>query len=981
MSPAQRLLAPISFILAVICSSPVNGATLFDPALRFRTVTTEHFILYFHRGEDELAARLAVIAEDAWSRLQQPLGIPLQKRTHVVLVDQSELANGWAFPVPYNTVMVTTAWPPGSEFIGNTDDWLRLVFTHEFAHIIHLDRSGGWARFVRRIFGRTPLAFPNLYLPIWQIEGLATFEESQLAGEGRLHAGDFRAVELEAARARRLPSIDRVNGGLTSWPDGLAPYAYGAAFHAYLADRYGADTIRAVADRTARRVPFFIGGAYKGVYGRSLGSLWREYQVSVVASVEGTATRVEGTQLTRHGYSVIGPRFTKPTPSCPSCPAEIVYSVRTPHEFPALNAISVDGSNARQLATRYLGSTSGIGANVIVFDQQELRRNTGLYSDLFMLDRERGDVRRLTSTARLLDPDLSPDESSIVCVREGLGRRELVIVRLKADATSDVVGSGVSVVSGFSRTVTDVTTLISEADTQFNAPRWAPDGRRIAVERHVLGRDPEIVVVDAVTGAVRGVAAMPATRFVTPTWRPDGLAIVAAAAPENGTFDLYEFDVPESAADGTSRRLTHTTGGATWPDVSPDGSTLAFVGYTLNGFELFTLPYPTAGTAPGEPVVSGFSRTEVGGENVVSGFSRTDAGPPKGGPHIESYSYNPLPTLKPTSWLPVIEATDDEVRLGVATGGRDVLGYHAFAAAATWAVAGSSPASASPDWEAAYVYDRWQPTLFASASREAFGLDELESGMLWPVRRVRVSNHVLISAWRAIDDNVLLADGSALKRTAARFGWATLSAREFGFSISRERGVVASATAELIREALGASGNSTTLTADFRSYIPAGPPHHVLALRAAGGVSNGDLAVRRVFSLGGAAPNLGLLDFGSAAFSLLRGFEQDTAFGTRIAVLNADYRWPIARPERGVGTLPVFLHTIHAAVFGDAGHAWEGRLRTGDLKMSTGAELSADLVLAYSLRIAFSVGAAWTRDNALDVNNAPAFYVRVERAF
>ena len=34
----------------------------------------------------------------------------------------------------------------------------------------------------------------SLYLPTWQIEGLATYEESVITGEGRLHAGDFRAI-------------------------------------------------------------------------------------------------------------------------------------------------------------------------------------------------------------------------------------------------------------------------------------------------------------------------------------------------------------------------------------------------------------------------------------------------------------------------------------------------------------------------------------------------------------------------------------------------------------------------------------------------------------------------------------------------------------------------------------------------------------------------------------------------------------------
>jgi hypothetical protein len=90
------------------------------------------------------------------------------------------------------------------------DDWLRLVFTHEFTHIVHLDRSMGWARLIRGTFGRTSVAFPNLFLPTWQIEGLATYEESVINGGGRLHAGDFSAIAGEAGRSHRLESLDRV---------------------------------------------------------------------------------------------------------------------------------------------------------------------------------------------------------------------------------------------------------------------------------------------------------------------------------------------------------------------------------------------------------------------------------------------------------------------------------------------------------------------------------------------------------------------------------------------------------------------------------------------------------------------------------------------------------------------------------------------------------------------------------------------------
>jgi hypothetical protein len=689
MSRAPVLLRLISSLLVVLWTVPLDGAARYDPALRFRTLTTEHFVVYFHQGEERLAARLAAIAEETWTNLRPSLGLSVQKRTHVVLVDQSELANGSAFPLPYNTIVVTAASPAGSEFIGHTDDWLRLVFTHEFAHILHLDRSEGWARFVRRMFGRVPLAFPNLFLPIWQIEGLATFEEGVLTGAGRVHAGDFRAIEREAARAGAMEPLDRVNGGLTSWPDGVAPYAYGLGFHAYLAQTYGENTFAALADKTARRVPFLISGAFEQVYGRPLRSLWRDYQNSVTASVAATAVPGAATRLTRHGFTVLGPRFAPP--SCPSCALDVLYSVRTPHGFPAMNVIRLDETGPSQIATRFLGSTLGVSRNSVVFDQQERRRNAGLYSDLFLLDRATGRVRRLTSDARLLDPDLSADGDAIVCVREGLGRRELVVVRLKPDPTAvgvsapapAGVGSAAPAAVGaaFRRTVGEITTLISDPDTQFNAPRWSPDGRSIAVERHVRGSASEIVVVDMATKGVRIVASAPSTRFVTPTWRPDGRAIVGAAARESEPFNLYEFQIESPVSGDTlpsARQLTYTTGGATWPDISPDGSTIVFVGYTVDGFDLFTTPYPAATATPVGPIFRSGA--------TPAGDTPVDA-------RAEARAYNPLSTLKPTWWTPVIEADNDQLRLGAGTGGRDVLGYHAYAASATWAV--ERPAAAA----------------------------------------------------------------------------------------------------------------------------------------------------------------------------------------------------------------------------------------------------------------------------------------------
>ena len=68
----------------------------------------------------------------------------------------------------------------------------------------------------------------------------------------------------------------------------------------------------------------------------------------------------------------------------------------------------------------------------------------------------------------------------------------------------------------------------------------------------------------------------------------------------------------------------------------------------------------------------------------------------------------------------------------------------------------------------------------------------------------------------------------------------------------------------------------------------------------------GDDAVRRLFSAGGGGPQSGGIGFDLDAIGLIRGFETDDVIGPRAAVVNADYRVPLAWIERGVGTWPLF---------------------------------------------------------------------------
>ena len=963
------MLSRVASTLALLCvaSAAAEGATRFDPALRFRVQPTPHFRIYFDQRSAWLAPYLATIAEETWTQIHRRLGGRAPRMTHVVIADQTDLSNGYATPLPYDTIVIYPTWPPGAEF--NTDDWLRLVFTHEFTHIVHLDRSESWARIVRGVFGRTLVAFPNLFLPTWQIEGLATYEESTVTGRGRLHAGDFRAIVDEAARTRRLEPLDRVNGGVTDWPGGQAAYAYGAAFHEFLADRFGADRLAALADATAGRLPYTAAPSFKTVFGESLGSLWRDFEVARTRDAARAGPDPAVTRLTSSGFITAAPRFDW---TCEQCPLSIVYTTRTPHEFPSLNRIAIDGGAATTLTTRYSGATTAVGKQKMYFDQLEVARAVGVYGDLYELSRDSNRVTRLTRGARLHDPDLSPDGTTIAMVQENASRRDLVLVHLTPAISIETVAGG--------------------PDIHFNAPRWSPSGDRIAVERHVRGGDPEIVIMNTATRVFQVLLPVPGTRMVMPAWRPDGRTIVAAVATGNEPFNLVEFDLD----DKRSRRLTDIHGGATWPDVSPDGRTIVFVGYTSTGYDLFTMAYPDARVEwqPASAVAAWPSEPASVFDVSFADSVRTIA--------ASEPAYSPVSTLKPTSWSPIIVADSDQVRVGAETAGRDVLGYHAWVTSATWLVASPSETAAPdrgvPDWFVSYAYDRWQPVLFASASAQtsffagpatSVGTPStatrrervFEGGVLLPMVRARRSHLALATFFRSADDYTLIDRNLRRDRAALRSGWQTTTARTYGYSISPEDGLIAGATGEFVRSALGATADSTTITGDLRFFAHGLGRHHIVAGRLAGGASRGDQIAGRTFVLGGSGPDATVLDFGSGAISVLRGFPSNSFAGSRVALAQLEYRFPLARPQRGVGTWPLFLHTVHAAAFADFGHAWTSRFNSADVKTSFGGELSTNVVAGYYFPFTLSVGAARGHDGSGTLPDRNTFYVRLGRSF
>ncbi|HEY0840461.1 MAG TPA: BamA/TamA family outer membrane protein, partial [Vulgatibacter sp.] len=136
-------------------------------------------------------------------------------------------------------------------------------------------------------------------------------------------------------------------------------------------------------------------------------------------------------------------------------------------------------------------------------------------------------------------------------------------------------------------------------------PRLSPDGRLVAFSCSRDGPGRDIVVVPAEGGAALWVTDDDASD-IDPAWMPDGSAIVFSS-DRDGIFNLYAAPLPGPSDAGRAPailRLTNVLTGAFQPDVSPDGTWLAWTTYGPEGFDVAATPVASLQPRPADPFVS-----------------------------------------------------------------------------------------------------------------------------------------------------------------------------------------------------------------------------------------------------------------------------------------------------------------------------------------------------------------------------------------
>lgn len=916
--PRTRFLLAGALLFGLLVAPGARAASV-PPGLRFRSLIGARVTVHFHQGLESLARQAAALATAQLEHLEARYGTRVG-RVEIVLSDTSDSPNGFTTPFPYPLVWIRAAAPDGTSGLGNHDGWLRLVLAHELAHAVHLEPARGALAFGRKLFGRAPFLFPNALTPTWLIEGLATYEETEATAFGRGRDPDARMVLRMAALERRFPQVDEPMAGLDRWPGGEAAYFFGESFARYLSERQGTEALpRLARDRSGRLVPYLDGLSARAVTGRPLQSLWEEWSAEATRGFEAEAARVSAAGLTRthplttRGVRQHGPRFSPDG-------AWLAYTSVTLDRYGALRVMRPDGSDDRRLVDRSGGG--GLAwtpdGRALVFDEPEVHELFSTFSDLRLVEVAGGRVRRLTRGLRASDPDVAPQGGRVVFVRRLGDRSDLFTIAMD--------GSGL-------RRLTE-----SAAGTEWSGPRFSPQGECIAAARLGPGGFLDLVLVDPATGRTDGLTEDRA-RDVEPAWLPDGSGLVFRS-DRDGISNLYLLRL----ADRALFRVTNLLGGAFTPDVAGDGRSVALAAYSARGYDIHRLELDARGLAEAMP--------------FADPYPPSPAAPPE--PALAERPYRSLAALAPRFWSPWFESDSEETRIGAATAANDPLLRQAWAAEAHYGTL-----THRAGYQAAWRVDRLRPTLLVGArdgwEALASGRERIQEATLRVTLPLRRSLHAVQDAalgFRRRRETLEAGTGRArLDLGALEAAWGLGSAKQYPFSISPVDGWRLRVSAVKEDPAFGSDVSLVKASADARGYLRVPAGLGVVALRGAGGTTWGSPGFRRSFAVGG-FPDGSLLDLVATNQALLRGYPDDAFSGRSFLSAGLEWRLPLAHPQRGWRTAPLFLRHLHAALFFDSGHAWSDEFRARDVATAAGAALGADVMLGHALPFTVTAGVA-----------------------
>lgn len=659
-----------------------------SPFWDWKEIKTEHFRVVFPAEISKQAEKVARLYEEAHIDLRFDLRWEPSTRVNVLVVDNSDAANGMTTPISrFGMLLYLT--PPDAFFSTDYyDDWLRILVYHEYTHFLNMDPTRGLYSAFRLLFGDVLL--PNSLWPSWMLEGYAVYNETKYTRSGRGRSpyweGLLRtAVEADALNRSDWITLDRVAGSHPRFPSGEIAYLFG--YHLMNAAESGQPgTLSEMTDRSSSRVPFFINGNLENITGKDWYAHWDAWvartnskmkaQLETIKSQPVSSTEIlEGTRDEAFGIA-FSPDLRW-----------AAYSSETEGEWQQLKLREwKPGAEARSVEDKFFGASIVFtpDSKRMIYSSLHKKKNYYFFSDLRAYDLTTGKAYWITDGARAKDPDLSKDGKKITFTESSDSGTDLMLGEL-------VFRDG-------RLTIESKRKLIDAAPGDRIAnPKFTPDQKGIIFSKKVEGNLKESI--ELYSFEKDAVSSLMSDEFRNRFPTLDTKGTLYFVSDKSGVDNLYRHE-----SGGKATLITNVTG-ALWlpafrgPDLyasvlSKDGFSIAKVQTFTNGINPEKVRVKTGEEAP--------KAHEKNGANYDSASTQ---------PYIVE-DYSALSTLLPRQWAPLLISDSISTYVGGQVFGYDNTFRHQY-----FLFGAHDSTARTMDYSVQYDNRSFGPTLSLSAAK------------------------------------------------------------------------------------------------------------------------------------------------------------------------------------------------------------------------------------------------------------------------